>query len=725
MEIRKSSSFLCVSLCVGFFVVSGGPRSVAAAEPEAPPAAARTEPGPPSVGLPRVWMSTIGQSDMTETIRMCAEQGVDCVEVPTWQVDDCRRSLAALRKYGVKGFTSSGSDPSMDSRPASRDGKPCERAVCTGGAYRGLAIDRNLFSFTAGPHEIVVEPPVYSRGQPYTRTVKGEDGTTHAVRSGHYFGSLRPTGQAEVVVPERLFDGAPHLRIIPCEVLTAEPGDAPENDTAAGLSGPEIENRRLVRLRFDLTDCADCLLDKVGIAVYWESDPDGTSWKNGTGQLSVFSEHTRERARFVGFWRANQWVLANDGAFPSGDIIAIRFGDECFNISGWVDSSACSFPLWGFSESGRAAFSASATNSSLVTRRSSLTGADSIAPVQPRTWGFPEIYGAEACGIALYEYHKAAAELARAFREGVREVTPDLLVFRNTTRADVWSQANDHDGSGQELLARELDFLHIDPYPVHGGGYSTDTIPRDMGYMAGLARRYGKPLVPWMQAHAYAPSGLGHITPDQMRRMWAQHEPFAPDAIMWLGYGATVPGRFETMTFPNGSPESWAYAKEFHAELHSAGVESQTSKVEGPSDNSSLVTRHSSLVPRHSSLVPRHSSLTMAAPAAIVRPYSTRAACCWLSGGRWRNPADHILEAWAMAWGVDNGLPYDVFELPPDPTELSRYKLVVSTVPLPGVDNVRVLGEGTEGTILTDADIAAMRKAFAAEIAEQRPAAAP
>ena len=704
--------------------------------------------------LPKVWMSTTPRNDMEETIRMCAEQGVDCVEVPTWQVEDCRRSLAALRKYGVKGFTSTGSEPSMDSRPASRDGKPCERAVCVAGAYRGLAIDRNLFSFTAGPHEIIVEPPVYSVRQPYTRRTKNPDGTESVIRSGHYFGGFRPTGEAEVIVPERLFDGTQHLRIIPCKVLPAGPDDKPKNDTATGMSGPEIENRRLVRLKFDLTDCEGLMLDKVGIAVYWESDPDSTSWKNGSGQLSVFSALTRERARYVGTWRANQWVLANDGTFPSNDIVAIRFGDECFNLTGWVDCPAASFPLWGFSPSGRAAFAeaakalGTATNSSFVTRHSSLVRG--AAFVAPRTFGFPEIYGAEAYGVALYEFHKACAGLVRAFREGVHEVSPDLLVFRNTTRAGVWSDANDHDGSGQELLARELDFIHLDPYPIHGGSYATETIPCDMGYMSGFARRFGKPLIPWMQAHAYAPSGLGDITPADMKRMWEQHLPFGPAGMMWLGFNAH-PGNSDTeMTFPKRSPESWAYAKQLFAEVHNAKsrMENGEWRMENGATNSSLFTHPSSPAASggDSSLVTRHSSLTMAsgaiAPLAIVRPYSTRASRCWTGNG-WRNPADSILEAYARAWGIDNGLLFDVFELPPEAeasmhndgensslvtrhsslpsalaAELSRYPLVVSTIPLPGLPNVRVIGEGTEGTSMTVEEIGAMRRAFASEIAE-------
>ena len=510
--------------------------------------------------LPKVWMSAQWRDPFSETIRLCAEQGVDVVEVPSWTTNHCAYVLAALRKYKVKGFTSSGTDPSKNVPPDAVDGKTVERAVFTGGAYRGKAIDRTLFTFEPKAYDIVIEPPVYSARQGYTSKKKGPDGKMRTVRSGHYFGAFVPTGEAEIIVPEKLFDGEPHVRIIPCKVLPVEDGRKPEKDTVTDkMSGPEIENRRLVRLVFDLSDCKGLMLDKVGIAVYWASDTESDGWKQRRrGQLSVFSEHTRRAARENGARRVNQWVRVNGGTFPKDDIIAIRFGDECFNLTGWVDCPAASFPLWGFSPSGRAAFARE--------------GRNLLRPlIQPRTWGYPEIYGAEAYGIALYSYHKACAELTRAFAEGVHSVAPSLKVFRNTTRGDAWSEGNDHDGSGQELLARELDFIHLDPYPV-GGRYNSQTIPFDMGYLSGLARRYHKPLVPWMQAHSYAPSGLGNITPADMKRMWEQHAPFAPDAMMWLGFDMK-PGKTDTeMTFPKGSPESWAYAKELFAEVHAQAV---------------------------------------------------------------------------------------------------------------------------------------------------------
>jgi len=648
-----------------------------------------------------------------ETIRMCAEQGVDVVEVPSWTTNHCAYALAALRKYKVKGFTSSGSEPSENVPPGAVDGKTIERAVFTGGAYRGKAIDRTLFSFESKPYDIVIEPPVYSARQGYSSKKKGPDGKMRTVRSGHYFGAFVPTGEAEIIVPEKPFDGEPHVRIIPCKALPVDDGRKPEKDTVTDkMSGPEIENRRLVRLVFDLSGCKGLLLDKVGIAVYWTSDTESDNWKKRRrGQFSVFSEHTRRAARESGAWRANRWVLANGGTFPKDEIIAIRFGDECFNLTGWVDCSAASFPLWGFSPSGRAAFTregrafARPNREGRAPARPKREGRNLLRPlIQPRTWGYPEIYGAEAYGIALFSYHKACAELTRAFVEGVRSVAPTLKVFRNTTRGDAWSEGNDHDGSGQELLARELDFIHLDPYPV-SGRYNSQTIPFDMGYLSGLARRYRKPLMPWMQAHSYAPNGLGNITPADMKRMWEQHAPFAPDAIMWLGFDMK-PGKTDTeMTFPKGSPESWAYAKEMFAEIHAQAVTTSTTLPTGTTGVSPVAVGTTGTT-----------GVSPVAKLAVIRPYSTRAICCsqgpaWAA---WRNPADRILEAYVRAWSVDNGLLYDIFELPPNMEELKKYTYIVSTIPLPGA---RILGEGTEGTVMTAKEIAALRKKFAVEIA--------
>lgn len=632
----------------------------------------------PDVTWPRVWMCAVWRTPFENTVRMCAEQGVDVVEVRQWTDRHCIESLAALRKYKVKGFVEA-HNPLPKIKEIVEKGLPFERAVFSGGAYKGKAIDRTLFKFSPGIHDILIEPPVYSKGQPYVvKREKGVDGNIRIVKGGHYFGGRAlgtsnpyiPLGTAEIIVPEKPFDGKQHIRIIPCKVLPADPGSVVENDSADGLSGPEIENRRLVRLRFDLSDCDGMMLDKVGIAVYWTCDTEGEEWKRGSGDLSVFSPLMRQKLNRDGRKCAEAWARVNGGKFPEKEIVAVRFGDENFNTTGWIDCSAGSFPLWGFSPSGLSAFAAAAPGM-----------------IRPRTWGYPEIYGVDAYGHALYAYHKACAELVRAFSEGVRSIAPTVMVFRNTTRANVWAENNDHGGAGQELLVQELDFVHLDPYPV-GKHYNPEMIPFDMGYMSGLARRFGKRILPWMQAHVYN-GALAHVTPADMKRMWKQHEQFSPDGMMWLGFDLNPRNAFSKMTFPVVAPESWLYAKDLFEKVHATTP-----------------------------------AMRKQAPLAVLRPYGVRAVCCQ-QGSRsdgWRNPADRILAEYIKAWSIDYGLMYDVFELPPSmdasayaalAQDLKKYRFMVSTIPYPGA---RVVGEGTTGKIIKPSEFSALRKSFAAEI---------
>lgn len=615
--------------------------------------------------LPRVWMSTQWGGDMEARAADMAAHGVDVIEIPLWTSNLCAQALSLCRRHGLKAMTGI-PDPCEDTRAINRLNRPYERAVMIGGAYRGRAIDRHLFSFTPAVHDIVVEPPVYSARQPYVRTAKDADGKTRTYRAGHYFGGLEPL-RAEVVVPLKLFDGRQHLRIIPCELLPVAPDMKPENDTATQemAVSPEVVNRRLVRLRFDLTSCTNALLDKVGVAVYWASDVAGKGWKDGHGQLSVFSKETRGATKAEISFRVHRLVESNGGTFPSDVFVAFRLGDECFNLTGFIDCPAASYPLWDYSPSALAAFTALVPDGSTY----------------PRTWGCPEIYGADVCGAFLYSYHKACADLMRLARDTAHELAPGVRVFRNTTRAAVWDYQNDHDGSGQELLADALDFVHLDPYPV-SSRYNERTIPFDMGYMSGLARRYRKPLLPWLQAHAYAPCGLRHVTADQVSRMVEQHRAFAPDGIVWLGHGRTA-----EYTFPNGDTNSWARAAEVHRALH----------AEPPP------TRP-------------------VARLAVLRPYTVRASLCDVASWSLRNPADAILAEFVRLWSVENGLPYDVFEIPPFETpaaraareaELQKYAHIVSSAPYPGA---YVVGAGTEGQTISRSKIADYRDMFREQI---------
>ena len=608
--------------------------------------------------LPRTWTSLQWGSGMDAQFADIAAHGVEVVEVPPWAETVTSNALNLCRKHGLKAFTYS-IDQTKTSKSALA-GKPFERAVMLGGAYRGRAIDRNLFSFAPTVHDIVLEPPVYSGGQPY-----GSGRSKH----GHYFSGLVPI-RAEVVVPLKLFDGRQHLQIVPCGILPAATDQRPENDTVFDnmRETDEIVNRRLVRLRFDLSPYADACLDKVGLAVYWASDIEGSRWKDGEGQLSVFAASTRAASVASIEDRLRRFVDVNGGAFPDDVLIAVRVGDECFNQTGWLDSPAASYPIYGYSESGLAAF------------RKLSPGCE-----PPRTWGCPEVYGEKAYGTFLYCYHRGCAELMRAVATAAHRIAPSLKVFRNTTRAGAWSYVNDHDGSGQELLARELDILHLDPYPV-GKSYDAEVIPFDMGYFAGLSRRLEKPLIPWMQAHAFAPCGLGHVTPDQVERMWTQHRAFAPDGIMWLGYGAAGGGI--TRTFPKGNAASWEKAAEIHRSFRGASAQKKP-----------------------------------VAKLAVLRPYSVRAIVCMGDDWSIRNPADALLGEYVRAWSVDHGLAYDVFEVSPVETaemrtareaELAKYALVVSTLPY---SRAKVIGAGTVGQVFSRAQIKAAHRKFVTEIA--------
>ena len=297
------------------------------------------------------------------------------------------------------------------------------------------------------------------------------------------------------------------------------------------------------------------------------------------------------------------------------------------------------YPLWEYSEPSIQAFRKHAG-----------------AIEYPRTWGFPEIYGTDAYSWWMYTLHEQTAALAGLIREEIAKSAPGLLLFRNTTRAGVFDLSNDHDGSGQELLARNLDIVHLDPYPVSASGYGAN-IPIDMSYCAGLARRYHRLLIPWMQAHTYL--GSPHPSPEQIDRMareqWAQ----GIDAVVWLGYGRTE-------TFPKIRPDSWERAAAFHKQLAA-------------------------------SLPPKPK-----AKLAVLRSYNA-----WAVSSRWedqiRNPADWMLQQLLEVWAVQHRQPYDVFEVPPEISpaernvlakELQQYPYVVSTLPWKGA---MVVGAGTEG----------------------------
>ena len=588
--------------------------------------------------LPRVWTST-GGLGATDSFRAaaadCKAHGIDVMESASGDVNFCTERLAVCRSQGMK--LQIGVKDSCKADAKAKETGRYELAVMSGGCYKGLAIDRNLFSFAAAKHEIIVEPPVYSKGQAYAAHPH-----YYIFGDGHYFGGYVPTGQAEIVVPKKLFDGRQHLCIIPAKVDIAPLGAQPDIDSADGLADSrEIRSRRLVKVSFDLTGFEGCILDKVGIAVYWHTDTSGQAWDPMRTCYSVFSPVTRERMRENVRTTLAAWTQANGGRFPDDVIAGIRLGDEVFSVTGWLNCPAASLPLWDYSVSAIATF-----------RSAYPSGTE-----YPRTWGASEVYGPDAYAQFLYLFHKACADYLKGAVDEAHAAAPNIVTFRNTTRGDAWSYKNDHDGTGQELLAKTLDAIHLDPYPVLRSGYAEDSIPADMAYLSGFSRRYGKPLMPWLQAHEFLSCGLVHPEPDDLWHIWQQTQPFAPDAIIYLGYNP----RGGMSTFPCGNPSSWEKAREVN--------EAFKSLPRQPRKRPSL---------------------------AIVRPYSARALVNETSKS-FINPADVVLREFARAWSCDLSRAYDVFEVPPYETkessdrrlrELGQYSHVVSSVDWPGAINV-------------------------------------
>ena len=236
-------------------------------------------------------------------------------------------------------------------------------ALMIGGVYQGKAMDRHLFRFSPGPHEIVIEPPVYNPDLAYTRGSGGAGKPKATDPIGHYWPSMPAPVKAEIIVPLRRFDGQQHLRIIAAEIAPAGPHDKPENDTAAGLRDcPEIRERRLYKLRFDLSQVEGALLDQVGVAVYWPYHGTDQYWLFGKGTVSAAAASTREALAHAVHKALGVWAEANGGKFPADVVPVARFGDECFYLTGHthLNSSAVNYPLWDYSSASVQSFHAAA-----------------------------------------------------------------------------------------------------------------------------------------------------------------------------------------------------------------------------------------------------------------------------------------------------------------------------------------------------------------------------
>jgi hypothetical protein len=469
------------------------------------------------------------------------------------------------------------------------------------------------------------------------------------------------------------FNGQQHLRVIPATVEKISGSTKLGHDSATPemQSNPEIMNRNLYKLSFDLSGYTNAMLDKIGIAVYWEYHGyRGTWYIFSEGQVSVCSNTTKEAIRKNVRGIISFWSEANNGTFPKDQIYAGRWGDENFYLTGHLNSNSISvnYPIWDYSES-------------FIKEYREKTG-----DIQyPRTWGFPEIYGEDAYSWWRYLLHEKCAELVDIVKEEVKKVDNKFFVYRNTTRNGVFALPNEFDGSGPELLTQHLDLVHLDPYPVMRDRYA-DNILIDMGYYSGLARRYHKPLLPWVQAITDEGTlknngSMRHPTPDQLVRMINENRLNGVDGIMYLGYG---PGR---NTFPSGNPDTWEKAREVHNELK------------------------------------RNPPAKPKVRLAVVRPYSKRALVS-LTDGLIKNPADYYLQLFLNVWAVDFKQAYDVFELAPGlstgkldsiKNQIKGYKHVVSNIEW---ENAFVIGNDLDRKFHSTKDDDRIKEKFHDEIVE-------
>jgi hypothetical protein len=620
------------------------------------------------------WEGKTAPDSMERDFKDLKAHKVGLVSMNAKTVEEARIKLALARKHGMKYHIQLNKMNERKDIMAAM-GLDAVDALMIGGIYKGKAIDRFLFEFTAGKQSIVIEPPVYNAQFAYRSRKDTSIAYENREQSGHYFPDIPAPVKAEIIVPVKLYDGQQHLKIVTA-VIEEISGDTvlkEESVTPDMRSVNEIKNRKLYKISFDLTGLDKAVLDKIGIAVYWPFHGSDKWYVFGHGTVSTAAATTLEAARRDVQQQFKIWTDANAGSFPTDVVIASRIGDEHFGITShlYEPNKTVNFPSWDYSKPAINNF---------------IKNAGKIE--YPRTWGYPEIYGTNAYAWWMYTLHQNAAGLIKATVAEAEKLAPGILLFRNTTRAGIFSIANDHDGSGPELLTQQMNVVHLDPYPVGGAwwggqGYRDDII-RDMSYYSGLARRYNRLLIPWMQAHIYGgPTGLQHVTPEQVKRMGDEQYAMGVDAVMWLGYGPS-----QNSTFPKTRPESWEAAGKFHQQLVSEPPKKPLVKL------------------------------------AVLRSYKAWALTSY-NDKDILNPQDWLLQQWLEVWAVQNKQPYDVFEIPPVLTlaqrkkievELKKYKYVVATEPW---KNAWILGDKTTGTSVTPDESIKYQQQFSNQIKQR------
>jgi hypothetical protein len=526
-DFLQSSSAATLAAMLGAVPSAAQPaHKVTSATPEGNKAPKELK---PDAGFPRVWLSSAEGVIPSSSFEDIASHGVQVIETT---------DIQSARKYGLQAMLASNvggmfMGKVIGPEEAAQMGLTPEYAVAITGTHEGLSIDSHTFSFARGKHTIEIGLPWHYA--PYDWKTKKYFTDNHTF-DGYFDAGIFSTDRAfkaEVVVKQKDYDGKQHLAIIPAAISDRD-----------SLS---------LRITFDLTG-VEGDLDHTMLAVYWR-----------TNQLSPAAASTRETAARSVRAVLDRFTQENGGTFPEDVIRAMRFGDECFLRTGFANSPKCAIPLYDYSESG-------------ISGYRQLNGIDEY----PRAWGFPEFFGVDAYRDWLYAYHTATAKLVKTVVTEAHKVAPRLMIFRNPTRFNPTpfaTLANDHDGCSTQLLAQQFDMVNPDPYPVcrtgdsqctnsdrdPRAGYISSIIPLETAYWSGLVRRFGKRLVPWMQAHTFS-YDLQHPSPNDVQRMYEQVVGYNPDGIMWLGYepGDTAESTRFGMALPDARPETWKALRSIH-----------------------------------------------------------------------------------------------------------------------------------------------------------------
>ena len=215
--LKQSGAAGAAMAAVGM-AAQGGARSAETA-PKLP-----IRPGSPE--WPVAWITYRKVASLEEDWADLKAHGVGLINRGARNADDARAALEVARRLGMKYHIELGEVTENPGMVKGAGLTPVD-AIMIGGAYQGKAIDRHVFAFRPGRHEIIVEPPVYNKGLAYTRGSGGTGKAKDAEKIGHYYPDMPAPVRAEVVVALKAFDGQQHLKIIPAEISPARPMQSP------------------------------------------------------------------------------------------------------------------------------------------------------------------------------------------------------------------------------------------------------------------------------------------------------------------------------------------------------------------------------------------------------------------------------------------------------------------------------------------------------------------